>query len=182
MIQSSSGPRFLLKNGQRQELTPKKGTINWLSFDDYTLDIGFYANTIMRKRGADERTFTQLFDTSDVPPDEIPALRAEAHQRLTWPLYTLGLPLFALATLLSAQFNRRGQWKRILFAAIGSVAIVLVAFLLRNVAVRHPAGIVCMYMLSLGLIAGSLAVLASGRFITFPRFRIPAAPQQKAAV
>ena len=168
LVQSPAGPRFLLKNGQRQELNTLKASISWLSFDDYTLDIGFYANAIERKRGADERTLGQLFDTKDVPPEEIPALRAEAHQRLTWPLYTLALPLFALATLMSSQFNRRGQWKRILFAACAAVVIVLVAFSLRNIAVRHPWAIGFMYVLSLGTIAASLLVLRSGKFIHIP--------------
>ncbi len=168
LVQSQGGPRFLLKNGQRQELNTAKVNINWLSFDDYTLDIGFYANTVERKRGADERTLGQLFDTTGMPPEELATLRAEAHQRLTWPLYTLALPLFALATLLSSQFNRRGQWKRIIFAAVGAVVIVLIAFSLRNIAVRQPWAIGLMYALSLGTIAGSLSVLMSGRFIHVP--------------
>lgn len=168
LVQSASGPRFLLKRGQRQELAAAKGSISWLSFDDYTLDIGFYANAIQRERGADERTLGQLFDTKDVPPEALPALRAEAHQRITWPLYTLALPLMALATLMSSQFNRRGQWKRTLFAAVSAIAIVLIAFSLRNIAVRHPWAIGLMYGLSLGTIATSLAILRSGKFIHIP--------------
>ncbi|MBA4274203.1 MAG: LPS export ABC transporter permease LptF [Alphaproteobacteria bacterium] len=168
LVQSASGPRFLLKRGQRQELATAKGSISWLSFDDYTLDIGFYANAIQRERGADERTLGQLFDTKDVPPEALPALRAEAHQRITWPLYTLALPLMALATLMSSQFNRRGQWKRTLFAAVSAIAIVLIAFSLRNIAVRHPWAIGLMYGLSLGTIAASLAILRSGKFIHIP--------------
>lgn len=168
LVQSASGPRFLLKRGQRQELATAKGSISWLSFDDYTLDIGFYANAIQRERGADERTLGQLFDTKDVPAEALPKLRAEAHQRLTWPLYTLALPLMALATLMSSQFNRRGQWKRTLFAAVSAIVIVLIAFSLRNIAVRHPWAIGLMYGLSLGTIAASLAILRSGRFIHIP--------------
>lgn len=168
LVQAPAGPRFLLKNGQRQELTPARQDINWLSFDDYTLDIGFYAKAAERQRGADERTLGQLFDDGDVPEAERATLRAEAHQRITWPLYAMALPLFALATLMSAQFNRRGQWKRILFAAVGSVLIILLAFSLRNIAVHHPWAIGFMYVLSLGTIAGSFFVLQSGMFIHIP--------------
>ncbi len=168
LVQSPSGPRFLLKSGQRQELNTAKANINWLSFDDYTLDIAFYSNTIERKRGADERTVGQLFNTEGLDEKEAATMRAEAHQRITWPLYALALPLFALATLMSSHFNRRGQWKRILFAAVGSIVIVLIAFSLRNVAVRHPFAIGIMYLLSLGTIAGALLVLQSGKFIHIP--------------
>lgn len=165
LIQSTSGPRFLLKSGQRQELNTQKNNISWLSFDDYTLDIAFYAAAEKRVRRPDERTVGQLFDTKDVPESERPALRAEAHQRMTWPLYALALPLFALATMMSSQFNRRGQWKRMLFAATSCVIIVMIAFSLRNLAVRHPPAIFLMYLLSLGTIAGSMVVLMSGKFI-----------------
>lgn len=163
--QTSDGPRFILKNGQRQELDVNKGTVGWLSFTDYTLDIGFYADAIVRKRGADERTFTELFDTKDVPDTEIPALRAEAHYRLTWPIYTLSLPLLALALLLSSEFNRRGQWKRIVFAGVMAVAIVILSFSFRSIAVSHPIGVVLMYIFSLGSLLAALSILNSGRFL-----------------
>lgn len=168
MEQSSGGPRFLLKDGIRQELDVAQSNVNWLSFTEYTLDIGFYANTVERKRGADERTILQMFDTRDIPEAERPALRAEAHQRLTWPLYTLGLPLVALAIMLSSEFNRRGQWKRIVFAAATGLVLVLISFSLRSVAVKHPAGIALMYLFSLGAIGGACAVLASNRFFRAP--------------
>ncbi len=181
LVQSATGPRFLLKQGQRQELNTGKANISWLSFEDYALDIAFYANAIERKRDADERTLGQLFDTKDIPPEEIPVFRAEAHQRITWPIYTLALPLFVLATLMSSQFNRRGQWKRIVFAAVMAIVIVLIAFSLRNIAVRHPWAIGLMYTLSLGTIAGSLAVLKSGKFIHVPWADIRYLWQQKVA-
>ncbi len=171
MEQSSGGPRFLLKDGQRQELDVATSNVNWLSFTEYTLDIGFYANAVERKRGADERTIGQMFDLDDVPEADRPALRAEAHQRLTWPLYALGLPLFALAVMLSSEFNRRGQWKRIVFAASAGVLMVLVSFSLRSIAVKHPAGIALMYLFALGSVGGACAVLASGRFFRMPDWK-----------
>lgn len=170
--QSKSGPRFKLKNGQRQELDVASGTVSWLSFTDYTLDIGFYANAIERKRGADERTIGQMFDYKDVPDIERASMRAEAHQRITWPIYALALPLFALAVLLSSEFNRRGQWKRIVFAAMAGVVVVLISFSLRSIAVKHPAGILLMYVFAFGTLFGAAAVLRSGIFIKAPDWRV----------
>jgi lipopolysaccharide export system permease protein len=167
--QSLSGPRFLLKHGQRQELSTKTSNINWLSFEDYTLDIAFYASAVTRKRGADERTWSDLFSTDGVSAEELPALRAEAHQRITWPLYALALPLYALAVVLCGEFNRRGQWKRLVFAAASATGLVMAAFSLRNIAVHHAGAIILMYLLSLGTISGSLLVLLQGKFIKIPR-------------
>lgn len=170
LVQTKTGPRFYLKNGQRQELTNPQGRLSWLSFADYALDIGFYANAAKRTRGADERTIATLFDYQDAPAADIPALRAEAHQRITWPLYTMALPLFALAALLSSEFNRRGQWKRIVFSGICAVGIVLIAFSLRNLAVKQPFAIIFMYLCSLGTIVGALLILRANRFIALPKF------------
>lgn len=172
LVQTKTGPRFYLKNGQRQELQMPQKRLTWLSFADYALDIGFYANAAKRTRGADERTIVSLFDYGDARNEEIPALRAEAHQRITWPLYTMALPLFALAALLSSEFNRRGQWKRIVFAGAMSVIIVLIAFSLRNLAVKNIGAIVFMYVLSLGTIVGAIAVLKTNRFIRLPQHRV----------
>jgi lipopolysaccharide export system permease protein len=165
LVQTPGGPRFYLKNGDRQELDTTTKKITWLSFTDYMLDINFYASAAPRKPDADERTGASLFNYENVTPEEIPALRAEAHQRLTWPLYALALPLFALAVLMSGEFSRRGQWKRIVFAGISVMLLVLVAFSLRNVAVRHPGFVFLMYGLVFAVIGGAFSVLGSGRFI-----------------
>jgi len=170
-VQTEAGPRFLLKNGQRQELDVAAGSVNWLSFTDYTLDIGFYADAVERKKKPDERMFAQLFDYSDVPEAERPAMRAEAHQRVTWPIYTLALPLYVLAVLLSNEYNRRGQWKRIVFAGVSALMLVLVNFALRSLAVKHPAAIMLMYLFAFGVLGSALAVLMSGRFIRSPNWK-----------
>jgi lipopolysaccharide export system permease protein len=169
--QSTSGPRFLLKHGQRQELSTKTGNINWLSFEDYALDIAFYASAVTRKRGADERTWSDLFSTEGVSAEELPALRAEAHQRLTWPLYALALPLYGLVVVLCGEFNRRGQWKRLIFAAASATGLVMAAFSLRNIAVHHASAVTLMYLLSCGTIGVALLVLLRGWVIQFPNLR-----------
>jgi lipopolysaccharide export system permease protein len=159
--QTPAGPRFYLEEGLRQEM--KDGRINWLSFENYLLDIGFYGQDVARERAPDERTIGQLFATENIPPAKIPVLRAEAHQRLTWPLLCLALPLLVLATLFAGEFNRRGQWKRIILAAALSAGLVILFFALRSLMVQHYWVTVLLYLLVLGSAAASLKQLASDR-------------------
>lgn len=159
--QTESGPRFYLRKGMRQE--KKAGKLSWLSFDEYALDIAFYGQKIIRKRDPDERQFGELFDYSDVPPEQIPALRAEAHQRILWPLFALALPAVMLSLLLASEFNRRGQWKRVVTAAIAAALLTLSFFALRNVVVHQPWLIPLMHGIVFGAIGGSLWLLHSGR-------------------
>lgn len=172
--QTQDGPRFYLEEGLRQEM--KNGRINWLTFDNYLLDIGFYGKDVAREREPDERTIGQLFASEGIAPDKLPALRAEAHQRLTWPLFCLSLPLLVLATLFGGEFNRRGQWKRIILAASFSAVLVVAFFALRSLMVQHAWVAVPLYLLVLGVTAGSFYQLASDR-----RWRRPVMAQEAAA-
>lgn len=131
LVETPQGPRFLLENGNRQEMTG--GRLSLLNFESYKLDISFYTDSITeRKIDVRELMLPQLLgfaDETDLSEAEIIKRRAEAHQRIIWPLYNISLALLAIATLLSGQFNRRGQWRRIsisvgigtmiLFSAVG---------------------------------------------------------------
>jgi lipopolysaccharide export system permease protein len=168
--QTAAGPRFYLKNGIRQE--KKQGKLNWLSFDQYALDIAFYGQQIVRKRQPDERRLGELFDYSAATPEEIPALRADAHQRILWPMFAVTLPCLMLALLLSAEFNRRGQWKRTVLAVSASSLLALAFFALRNLATQQSIFILIMYLLVLGTLGASLWLLASSRSFTIPMPRL----------
>jgi lipopolysaccharide export system permease protein len=165
--QTPSGPRFYLINGLRQEM--REGKVNWLSFDNYALDIAFYGQDVQRKREPDERTIGELFDYRDLPEIEAAKLRAEGHQRILWPLFNLVLPLLVLAIIFSGEFNRRGQWKRMSISAISAAASVLLFFALRNLIVKHPMLIPLMYLLLISITVTSAYVLISGRTIRWRR-------------
>ncbi|MFZ4124879.1 MAG: LptF/LptG family permease [Rickettsiales bacterium] len=168
LVQTPSGPRFNLTNGLRQEV--RNGKVNWLSFDNYALDIAFYGQDIQRKREPDERTIGELFDYKDVAEADVPKLRAEGHQRILWPFFNLALPLLVLAIIFSGEFNRRGQWKRMTISAVSAAVTVLIFFALRNLVVKQPMLIPLMYLLLIGVSAWSVATLMSGRTI---RWRNP---------
>ncbi|MDE3016988.1 MAG: LPS export ABC transporter permease LptF [Pseudomonadota bacterium] len=139
LVETPQGPRFLLKNGNRQEM--RNGSISFLYFDSYTLDISLYAQA-MKNRPVDtqEMFLPQLLAYND---DQTPADNqkriAEGHQRIIWPAYSLMLTLIALAVLLSGQFNRRGHWQRVALAVGIGTAVLFCAVGLRGMTASEPA-------------------------------------------
>jgi lipopolysaccharide export system permease protein len=162
MEQTSTGPRFYLENGMRQQW--KDGIVSWLTFDDYAIDIAFFAKDIARKRDPDERTINELFNPEGVTEKEAAAMLAEAHYRLTWPALTLLLPFMSAAFLFSGEFNRRGQWRRIISASVAILGVVLVFFAMRSLMVKQPALIPGLYLMLAGVASIAWYSLAGGRF------------------
>jgi lipopolysaccharide export system permease protein len=163
--QTESGPKFYLQRGMRQQM--KDGRINWLAFDDYALEIAFYNKVSSRSYSPEEQTISGLYQREGLTDKQARAYRAEANQRLTWPIFALALPLFSLATLFSSEFNRRGQTRRMVGAAIGMTVIVLVYFSLRNMTAKYGNLAPLLYVLVFGLTAVSSYVLVFGRIFRF---------------
>lgn len=165
LASTESGPRFLLQQGLRQEKKLDTGVLSWLSFEEYAVDIGFYAATNARKKEADERTVFNLFNVEGVNPKRVGLMIAESHQRLTWPLFGLVLPLFMVALLQAAEFNRRGQSRRSVFAVICAAISVISFFGIRSASAKTPALLPLLYIWPGVLIAGSTYLLASAKLL-----------------
>lgn len=127
--QTPQGPRFYLTNGNRQELRNNK--ISFLEFDSYTLDMAVYTDDNKdRKIDTDELSLIELFSKTRGDSESERAFlkdRAEAHQRVLWPLMSLSLCAIVLALSLSGEFNRRQRWQR--NAVISSCCITLILFM-----------------------------------------------------
>lgn len=171
LIRTPGGPRFHLIGGMRQAM--HEGRVSWLDFDSYTLDISLYTEAAAtRRRGAEELFVGELLHP---PATDNPALRreyrAELHQRLTWPLYALGLALLGAASIVSGEFTRRGEWKRLLALSVTATGLVLGAIGLSDAMLRLPVITPVTYGVALLFILGCLL------FLAFPHQpKIPAHP------
>ncbi len=147
LIQTQFGPRFELINGNRQQIDKTKGNLSVLYFDSYALDLSVYTN-VGEKRDytPEERYINQLFFPNDPDPKVRRKMVAEGHYRVTWPLYSFVAAFIGLSALLSGQFNRRGQWKRIFSATIIFTIAVAISLGLKSVAVSKPFMAVFMYL------------------------------------
>lgn len=138
LMETPQGPRFLLVSGNRQEM--RGGRLSLLHFDSYALDISVYTQSMdTRSREPQEQFLPELFGEGDAAALEVARRRAEGHQRITWPLLSLMLPLVGLAFLLSGEFNRRGQWQRLALAVAAVAGLVLVIVSMKSLIVKQPA-------------------------------------------
>lgn len=163
LVRSESGPRVVMVNGNRQERNNDDGRLSLLYFDRYTVELSQLQETPQaRWRGPKERFLPELFNPNLSDPANRTyrqELLAEGHQRLVAPLYSLSFVMVALAALLSGEFNRRGQVRRIVVAIICVGALEALSLTLHDLAVRSAYAIPAMYAGVIAPILISVAVL-----------------------
>lgn len=153
LVDTPSGPMFELLQGNRQEMDKEKGNLSLLYFDRYLLDLGgFVEEPGMRVREARERYLHELFFPKDADASMHNQLRAEGHHRLIWPVYNMILTLLALSALLPGEFNRRGQWKRLLIASGVAVLLVIVGIMQANIMANAPFTVPIAYVFALVMV------------------------------
>jgi lipopolysaccharide export system permease protein len=157
LVTTPTGPRVLMLNGNRQQLPRGTGQLSLLYFDSYTVDLATATGGEQNRfRDARERSLTELMAAKerDLGATDYRRAKVELHQRLTSPLYGLGFAAVALAVLLTAGFDRRGQTITILKAVGGMVVMQALALGSNNLATANLAFVPIMYMVALAPIAG----------------------------
>ena len=166
--QTSSGPLFQLKNGNRQEIDRKSGNLSMLYFDNYSLDLSVYVKPGNKRfRVAEERYLKELLYPHEASEKINMRLVGEGHHRITWPFFSITLTMIALAMLFSGQFNRRGQWKMISSAAFFAMVLVIVDLGLKSVVAEHPYLIILLYINTIVPAILSLYIIIASRNINF---------------
>ncbi|WP_332660459.1 LptF/LptG family permease [Brevundimonas sp.] len=121
-------PVLTLLNGSRQSYS-SRGVLEYFSFGRTVVDLAPYANLSDRIRYKPSDLYLpQLFNPSpqDLETGSAGELVAEAHSRLSAPLYALMAMAMALTAIMGGQFSRTGYSLRIAKAA-GAFLIVRVA-------------------------------------------------------
>jgi lipopolysaccharide export system permease protein len=166
MVQTADGPRVVMVRGNRQEVKRGSKDLSILYFDRYTLDLDTRdTDAGPRWREPRERYLNELFHTDPNSPT-VKAdrrfrlkLRAEGHQRLVSPLLAPAFVLIALAALLTGEFNRRGQGRRVVVASIAMVGMQAAGVSLQSLAGTSGLFVPLMYLLPLSAIAVCLWLL-----------------------
>ena len=141
LVQGEDGPRVVMENGNRQAVDKRDGKLQILYFDRYSVDLGKISQSQQdRIREPRERYISELLFPGDTPYERanIGRLRAELHNRIATPLLGLAFTMIGLAALISGEFNRRGQTRR-LVAAVGLVSVLqVIALALYNAQAKVP--------------------------------------------
>ena len=141
LVSSADGPRFILINGNRQELKRDGRKLSLLYFDRYSFDLSNVgANEGPRWREPRERYMHELFGPPQNEGDVVywRQLHAEGHRRLAAPLYVIVFTLIGLAAMLAGDFNRRGRLSRMLFGVGAAIVFQGLALTLANQIVKAP--------------------------------------------
>ena len=108
IVPSDAGPRFVLVNGNVQRVEAP-GRIATLQFDRYVIDLApFQKGERGDDRGTQERYLGELLDPgASVAPDRRRNYFADAHERLSSPLYSFVFVLIPAAAILAVGSARR---------------------------------------------------------------------------
>lgn len=165
LLKSDAGPRLLMFNGniQRTIKTDEGPSITLLYFDKYTYDLAYLAGDPEDVYyEASERFFHELLWPAE---DDIygqkyyPELFAEAHQRLSTLLHPLMFAAIALASLISAEFNRRGYTVRIIGAVTVAILVRILCLGIQNLTVKTPLLAIALYAVPIAVILICLAMI-----------------------
>ncbi len=164
--EGDNGPRLVLRNGSRQELTTGTGNLSVLYFDSYGLDLDDMTSSNPGDRYADnrERSTLDLLATRESDTQtalKVARMHAEAHQRLSGPITALGYTLVALMFLLTGVFDKRGQIERVAGAVCVIIVLQALALGAMNLAARASVFVPLMYLVSLVPVAVGLYMIAA---------------------
>ena len=159
------GTRFVVYDGNRQELDRKTNRLSQLFFDRYAVDLKAVApQAADRWPDARERTTAELMD-GNVPAQDDRMRRgliAELHHRFSSPLLALTYALVALSALLSGEFNRRGQSSRVTIAVLLVMGLQAGALGLTSLAGKETVFVPLMYAMPLVALLPALWVMSRG--------------------
>jgi lipopolysaccharide export system permease protein len=122
-------PVLILRHGSREAYS-KDGVLDYLSFDENTFDLSPYMNNddIFSYKSSDLWLHELVSPNKAYLPSKRDRMKdlAEAHARLSTPLYNIAFMALALAGVLGGSFSRLGYNARIMrFSAIAAVVRVL---------------------------------------------------------
>jgi lipopolysaccharide export system permease protein len=125
IVKRDDRPALILRRGSSQEFA-RSGVLNFLSFDQYVFDLSPFvpSGEIFRYKASDRWIHELLFPNTAFPWERknVEKLAAEAHARLSAPLYNLSFMALALAGVLAGPFSRTGYGRSI--ARVAAIAAV----------------------------------------------------------
>ncbi len=134
-------PRVLLDNGSREDIDPKTGRLDVLTFAQDTVDLATGAKgEDQRLHDVNEMSLHELLHPdASIPERDWGKLAVEAHRRLTQPLTALSFSLVALAAVLTGGFARHGNLLRPLAAVGMLVGLLALGLVTSSMATRNMA-------------------------------------------
>ncbi len=163
-VRTDSGPRLIMENGTILHRDVATNNVTLLQFDSYVFDLSQF----MEPRGPHSRDLSERYLSELLNPDltrnwdrrNIDRLYAEAHDRLSSPLYNLALALIPFVAVACGVYNRRGYAGRVALAMTAAIGVRLAGFGIQAVAAANPGLSALLYVVPLGAIIVCFMIIA----------------------
>jgi len=167
LLLTNQGPMVLLIDGSREEVDPRTGQLDELTFDRNILSLAQAAKAgTMDMTDSAEAPLQELFHPSaTLTPQEQSKWVVEAHRRLAAPMTALAYTMIGLFAVLGGVFRRHGGWLRPTAAVIAVTLLVALGLGVNNLAARSLAllPLVWLAVVVPGIVAGVLLFLPKRR-------------------
>jgi lipopolysaccharide export system permease protein len=173
LAQTAAGSRLIMLDGTIEQSAQGGAQLSVLKFQRYVFDLDQFAS---QQRETDletsERTLPELFwphFIRDPGPKTRNIYFAEAHNRLTAPLYCLTFAMIALAAVTRGRRARGAYAIRLTVASIAAGVARLSGYAAQGLVSRHPSAFVLLYLIPLSG-AAMAALEVRGGLIPFAEF------------
>lgn len=141
LVMQGDVPNIIVEDGMRQQLERSNGSVSKLYFSSYRIEISALdTGPRARPRDHSERTLRELLHPDmnvKYDRDNKEVFLAEAHSDISKPFMAVGLTMTALAIILLGPFNRRGQSRKVFYAALAVTVLLALNLSLTNAVRRH---------------------------------------------
>ena len=157
--------RLTLRDGSIQQRVGADA-LDYVAFESHQVDLSdvIATDTVLRLKKSDRFLHELLFPNA-VDLQRADELAAEAHARLSAPLYSPALALIALVFLARGRHRRMGYGGSIATAALLGFTARLAGFSLASAAEGNPALNAAQYAVPLAIAALCLLVVGAGRSV-----------------
>jgi lipopolysaccharide export system permease protein len=179
LAQTPVGTRLIMLDGTIETASKAGAQLQVLHFESYTINMDqFSGPTRATERKIQERYLGELL----WPPESgvITRLRdqyfAEAHNRLSQPLYCIAFALIALAAVLRGKRQRGSVAMRLTLASLIAAGLRIAGYGVMGLAQRHPPLVAVFYLLpGIGALGAILVLMGYGPRAVWARLHPPGA-------
>jgi len=163
LAQTLTGPRLIMEHGTVEQSATGGSRLSVLKFQRYTINLDQFAEQQRQQtlqtseRYLPELLWPQL--KKDPGGRQRRLLLAEAHSRLSAPLYCLTFALIAIVTVTRGRRGRGAYAMRLVLASVAAGALRLLGYGAQGLAARHPDAFIILYLIPLvGAAAAALEI------------------------
>lgn len=163
LAQTPAGARLIMLDGTIQMGAQGGKQLSVLSYKSHTLNLDQFSGptrfTLLKKQ---ERYLNELFwppETQGITDRIRNQFFAEAHDRLSQPLYCFAFALIALAAVVRGRRQRGSIAFRLTMASLAAIGLRIAGYGIMGMAQRHPTMVSIFYLLPILGTAGAVAVL-----------------------